>query len=141
MVKHMNIIGSNFGGDNSKIPLSDTDDIAEIAFEELSTLAFTGHSTRYIASDERNTNDIAKVLGVAVGKPDLHWVPFTDEQAFNGMMQMGLPEEMAKNYVEMGSAMRNGSMLEDYWKNHPASLGKTKLEDFAKNFAFVYNQS
>ena len=35
MVKHMNIIGSNFGGDGFKLPMSSTDDIAAVAFEEL----------------------------------------------------------------------------------------------------------
>lgn len=141
MVKHMNIIGANFGGDNFKLSLSDTDDIAEVAFEELSNLRFKGHSVRYIASDERNTNEIAKVLGAAVGKPNLPWILFSDEQAADGMKQMGFPEELAKNYAEMGHAIHDGSMQEDYWNNQPASLGKTKLEDFAKTFAFVYNQN
>jgi len=30
-------------------------------------------------------------------------------------------------------------MAADYWKNRPATLSKTKLEDFAKQFAAVYN--
>jgi len=48
---------------------------------------------------------------------------------------------MAKNYGEMGHAINDGSMQEDYWKNHRATLGKIKLKDFAKTFAFVYNQN
>lgn len=141
MAKHMNIIGSNFGGDDFKMVLVDTNDIADVAYEELTKLSFTGHSIRYIASDERITNDIAKVLGNAIGKPELPWVTFTNEQAYQGMIQNGLPEEVAKNYAEMGNALQNGSMMEDYWKNHPADLGKVKLEDFAKTFAAVYNAS
>jgi uncharacterized protein YbjT (DUF2867 family) len=141
MVKNMNIIGGNFGGADFKMLLSDTNDIAEVAFEELSTLNFTGHSIRYIGSDERSTDDIAKVLGDAVAKPQLPWIIFGDEDAFGGMVQMGLPENVAKNYVEMGHAMQTGIMFEDYWKNHPATLGKTKLEEFAKTFAAVYNSN
>lgn len=140
MVKHMNIIGSNFGGENFKMALADTNDIAEVAFEELNNRAFTANSLRYISSDERTTDEIAKVLGTAIGKPDLPWVVFTDEQALNGMIQAGLPEELAKNYTEMGHAVQNGILMEDYWKQHTA-LEKTKLEDFAKAFAFVYNQN
>lgn len=140
MVKHMNIVGANFGGENFKMALADANDVAGIAFEELNNCAFSDISARYIASDERTTDEIAKVLGSAVGKPDLPWVVFTDEQAFNGMLQAGLPEELAKNYTEMGHAVQNGIMMEDYWKQHPA-LEKTKLEDFAKTFAFVYNQN
>lgn len=139
MVKHMNIIGSNFGGEEYTMVLVDPKDIADVAYEELSALSFSGHSVRYIASDERSTADIAKILGAAIGKPDLPWVTFTNEQAYQGMLQAGLPDEVAKNYAEMGNALQNGSMMEDYWKNHPAKLGNTKLEDFAKTFAAVYN--
>ena len=141
MVKNMNIIGGNFGGGDFKMLLADTNDVAEVAFEELSKLNFSGHSIRYIASDERSTEDIAKVLGGSINKPELPWVTFTDEQAYGGMMQMGLPENAAKNYAEMGHAMHDGSMFEDYWKHHPDKLGKTKLEDFAKTFAAVYNSN
>lgn len=141
MVKTMNIIGGNFGGGDFKMLLADTNDIAEVAFEELSNLKFTGHSIRYIASDERGTDEIAKVFGAAIGKSELPWVVFSDEQALGGMKQMGLPDNIAENYTEMGHAMHSGKMFEDYWKNRPAVLGKTKLEDFAKTFAFVYGQN
>ena len=139
MVKTMNIIGGNFGGADFTMLLTDPGDVAEVAYEELSNLDFTGHTIRYIGSDERATDDIAKVFGEAIGKPQLPWVTFTDEQAYAGMMQMGFPENAVKNYTEMGHAMHDGSMFEDYWKHHPAKLGKTKLEDFAKTFAAVYN--
>ena len=81
MVKHMNIIGSNFGGDNFKMILVHTNDIAEAAAEELLHLNFTGHTIRYIAGDERSTSEIASILGMEVGKPQLPWVVFSNEQA------------------------------------------------------------
>lgn len=141
MVKTMNIIGGNFGGADFKMVLTSPNDIAEVVFEELSKLDFSRHTIRYIASDERSVEDIAKTFGAAIGKPQLPWVTFTDEQAYGGMMQMGLPENVAKNYAEMGHAMNDGSMFEDYWKHHPGQLGKTKLEDFANTFAAVYNSN
>jgi uncharacterized protein YbjT (DUF2867 family) len=140
MVKNMNMLGGNFGGGDFKLVMAAPPDIAETAAEALISLKFTGHSIRYIASDERPTDEIASVLGKVVGKPDLHWAVFPDEQALAGMKQGGVPEEIAKNYVEMGHALRTGLMSEDYWKHRPASLGKTKLEDFAKVFAAAYNQ-
>jgi uncharacterized protein YbjT (DUF2867 family) len=141
MIKHMNILGGNFGGDDFKMLMVHPTDVAEVAFEELSNLNFTGHSVRYIGSDERTTNDIAKVIGSSIDKPELPWIVFNDEQSYQGMMQAGLPENVAKNYTEMGHAMHDGSMFEDYWKHHPGKLGKTKLEDFAKAFAAVYNSN
>lgn len=141
MVKTMNIIGGNFGDAEFKMLLTHPNDIAEIAFDELSKLDFSGHSFRYIGSDERSPEEIAKIIGTAIGKPQLPWVTFTDQQAFDGMLQMGFPEDVAKNYAEMGRAMHDGSLFEDYWKHHPGQLGETKLEDFAKTFAAVYNSN
>jgi uncharacterized protein YbjT (DUF2867 family) len=139
MIKHGGIIGGNYGA-NTTIMLVHPNDIAEAAAEELLGLTFKGHSQRYVISDERTTNDIAKVLGTAIGKPELPWIDFKDEDSFAGLMGAGLPEEVAKNYVEMGKAMREGSMFEDY-NAHKASvkISKTKLEDFAKEFAIAFN--
>ena len=139
LVKHMDVIGSNFNIGDKKFPITDQADIAAIAIDELLRHDFTGISVRYIASDEVSTSDIASVIGKAVGKPGLQWVQFTDEQALGGMMQGGLPEEAAKNLVEMGRALQSGIMTEDYWKHRPARLEKTKLEDFSKVFAAAYS--
>ena len=54
------------------------------------------------------------------------------------MMQAGLPEEIARNYTEMGHSIQSGLFMEDYLKNRPAQLGKTKLDNFALQFAAVY---
>ncbi len=139
LAKNLGIIGGNFGGSTPLLVMSDTQDIAEVAAEELLNLGFAGHSIRYIASDEITSDEVAKILGAAIGKPELPWVIFSDEQAYSGAIQAGFPEEIAKNYVEMGGAIRSGKMVEDYFKHHPATLGKTKLKDFAKVFAAVYN--
>ncbi len=139
LVKNAGIIGSNFGGENSKMVLAHPDDIADIAFEELSNLNFTGITARYIASDERSTPEIAEAIGKAIGKSELPWITFSDSDSLNGMLQAGLPQEIAKNYVEMGNAIEQGVAFEDYWKHHPEKLGKVKLADFAQTFASVYN--
>ncbi|MDB5252814.1 MAG: NAD-dependent dehydratase [Flaviaesturariibacter sp.] len=141
MVKGMNIMGGNYGDADTKLVLVHPDDIAAVAAEALQSFSFTGHSVRYIASDERTTGDVAGVIGDAVGKPGLPWVEFTDEQNSAGMKQAGMPDEIVTNYTEMGAAMRSGIMQEDYWKHRPAQLGATKLEDFARSFAAIYAAS
>jgi uncharacterized protein YbjT (DUF2867 family) len=138
MVKHANILGSNWGSGDDKIVLVNPADIAPVAAEALLSLKFTGHTVKYIASDERTGSDIAKTLGSAIGKSDLPWIKFSDDDAYQGMVQAGLPNEIALNYREMGQLMNDGTLFEDYWKNRPA-LSKTKLEDFAKVFASAYN--
>lgn len=138
MVKQMQIIGSNFGGEGFTMVLTHPDDIADLAFEALNGLNFTGQTYRYIASDERPTSDIAAVLGQAIGQPGLPWITFTNEQTLGGMLQAGLPEEVARNYTEMGDALQRGVFMEDYLRNRPAQMGKTKLEDFAADFATAF---
>jgi len=140
MVKHMGIIGGNYG-EGATLVIVHPDDIAEVAAEELLGLSFKGKSVRYIASDEKTTNEVAAILGKAIGKPELPWVNFKDEETIGGMLQAGVPEEIAKNYAEMGSAMRSGEMASDYLKNKPAAFGKTKFESFAPVFASIYAQS
>lgn len=139
MIQNMGIIGGNYG-EGSKLVLVHPLDIAEVAAEIMMNLSFTGKSIRYIASDERTSDEIAAVLGKVIGKNDLKWVNFTDEESFAGMQQAGVPYEIARNYAEMGSAIRSGEMFAEYRADPPQSMGKTKLEDFAHFFADVYDE-
>jgi uncharacterized protein YbjT (DUF2867 family) len=136
MIRHMGIFGNNFGAGQNLI-MTHPNDIAAVAAEELMNPASTGHSIRYIASDEKTSREITHVLGTAIGKPELPYVEFTDEQNLDGMLQAGLPAELARNFVEMGTAIRSGEINADYIK-HPVKHEKTKLEDFAKDFAKAY---
>jgi uncharacterized protein YbjT (DUF2867 family) len=138
LIKAMGIMGSNFAVTNNRLGLVATDHIAAIAIESLLSLNFTGQTIEYIANDDVNTDDIAVAIGNAIGKPGLQWVQFSDEQALAGMLQAGLSEEIAKNYVEMGQAVHSGKMYEDYWMNHPVIPAAPKLADFAKTFAAAY---
>lgn len=137
MIKAAGIMGSNYGG--QKIPLVHTNDIAEVALEELIQLNFTGHSVRYIVSDLRTGDEIAQVLGEAVGKK-FPWVVFSDEDQLKGLLQAGVPSSHASPYVEMGTALRTGKMQEDLLKHLPA-FGPTKLEQFAKEFSAAFAAS
>lgn len=136
LVQHAGIMGGNFG--DLSFSIVHPTDITDAAAEELLNLSFTGHSVRYIAGEEVTGTAIASVLGKAINKPSLKWVIFSDEDNLNGLLQAGLSEEVAKNYTEMGKAMRTGEMNEDYMKNKP-SLGKIKLTDFATEFAAGFN--
>ncbi len=138
MVKGAGILGANYGG-NHTLFLVHPRDIAQAALEELLDLNFTGSSVRYIAGDEREGKEIAAVLGKAVGK-ELPWVEFTDEQQLQGALGAGLSEEVARQYTQMGHALRDGSMQEDMRKHRPA-FSPTKLEDFAREFAQAYQAS
>jgi hypothetical protein len=55
------------------------------------------------------------------------------------MLAAGMNRWIAKGFVDMQAAQRSGSLYEDYYRNRPV-LGKTKLKDFAGEFALAYNQ-
>ena len=137
-IKNFGIMGNIFSMEAGRLPMADPSDIAQIAFDEITGLGFRGHGFQYIASDERSTDDIADVIGKAVGKPELRWVQFPNDQFFEGLVQSGFSEQTAKEFVQGFTAMHQGMITEDYWKHRP-TLGKVKLEEFAKKFALVYS--
>jgi uncharacterized protein YbjT (DUF2867 family) len=140
MIKTTGVIGGNYGK-GTKLVLAHPADIADTAAEAMQNLSFRGKSIRYIASDEKTTDEIAAILGQAIGKPDLQWVDQSDEEALSGMLQNGISGEIARNYTEMGAAMRKGLMAAEYNANHPAIVGKIRFETFASQFATAYAQS
>ncbi len=133
MIKGAGIIGANYPA-HTKMPLVHPKDIALAAAEELQKET-TGKNIRYIISDVRTPDEIAKTLGAAIGKTDLPWIEFSDEQSLQGMTQAGLPEEIAALYTEMGSGLRNGKISHHFLSNVFSIDGKITLEDFAKDFA------
>ncbi|SEN91738.1 Uncharacterized conserved protein YbjT, contains NAD(P)-binding and DUF2867 domains [Chitinophaga rupis] len=138
MIKHMGVIGNNYTSD--LLPLTHPLDISKAAFEEITAINFSGRRVRYVVSDELSTNAIAKVLGEAIGKPDMQWVKFGNEDALNGMIQAGLTKDVSKNLVEMGQAVDSGIAYSDYNEHKPV-LSAHKFKEFAKEFALAYTNS
>ena len=138
LIKHMGIMGANYPAPNGKLFLVDTSDIAATAFEYLDKAEFTGKQVINLYSDERSPEEIASVLSAAIGKPGIPWVLFPDDQALQGMLQSGLKPAMAQDYLDMGIAIRNGSMQSEFL-TQGARQGKSRLEDFAPAFAAFYN--
>ncbi len=137
-IKTGGVIASNYGADDV-IPWVSPNDIAAAVAEEIVT-SFVGRKISYVVSDELSCDETARILGSAIGKPDLKWLVIPDEQLLSGMKAFGLNEYLAEGFVEMNAAMHNGTLFEDYYRNKPA-LGKVKMTDYAKDFAAVYNQS
>ena len=132
------VIATNYGGD-TKMPWVSPLDIAAAISEEIE-MPFEGRKIRYVASDEISCNEIAGILGAAIGKPELKWVVISDEELLNGMIAAGMNPQIAAGLVEMNASAYNGALYEDYYRNRPM-LGKVKLTDFAKKFAAVYHSS
>jgi len=135
MIKQAGFIATNYGEDDRVVMVSPRD-IAAAAAEELVTIK-DGKDIRYVASDERSCNDIAGILGAAIGKPDLKWLRFTDEQAQQAMQKNDIPENVATLLTELNAAIRTGLIREDYDLHQPV-FGNVKLEEFAEEFAGAF---
>ena len=65
-------------------------------------------------SDVRKAQDFANIFGNTIGKPELPWIEFKDEDSLHGMLQAGVPQEMAELYTEMGRGIRTGIVQKDF---------------------------
>jgi len=138
MIKNIDAIAVNYGADKI-IPWVSPLDIASAIAEEITTPA-NGRKIRYVTSEELTGHETAKILGTAIGKPDLKWILTSDGESLNGLIQAGMQPKIATGLIEMYAGLYNGLLAEDYNRNKPAVFGKTKMTDYAKEFAAIYNQ-
>ncbi len=136
MIKDAGFIATNYGED-TRFPLVSVKDIAAVAAEEMEKTS-NGKSIRYIASEDRTASDVARVIGKAIGKPDLKWVKLTSAQMQEGLEKSGLPKSVVSLFVEMGESIQTGRLRKDFDLHRPAEMGKVKLEQFAKEFADAF---
>ena len=135
-IKKEGIIAANYGAD--KVLMVSPIDIADAVAEELVTPS--GNKVRYVSSDALTGDEIAHILGEALGKPDLKWVLISDEQTQQNYQAVGLAPHLARELTEMFAALRTGKLEADYQQNKPKTPGKIKFATFAKDFAAAYNQ-
>jgi len=135
-IKYTGRIAANYGGDDRTVLVA-PEDIAAAVAEELENN--TGRHIRYVASDELTCKEVARILGEAIGKPDLQWDLISNEEALQNLERAGLPARSAALLVELQAGHHQGLTAEDYYKHKPV-LGKVKLADFAKTFAAAYQK-
>lgn len=138
MIKHLGIIGDNCAAD-SRFLITHPSDIADAAADAL-LHPVPGIAERFIVSDEKTTQEIATILGKAIGKPHLEWVQFTNDQYRDGLLQNGFSPSAAQAFIEMGEAFREGRAWQKV-DDRPENVvkGSRRFEDFAaSDFAKAY---
>jgi uncharacterized protein YbjT (DUF2867 family) len=114
------------------IPAIATRDIGAAAAEALQRLDFKGSQTRELLGQRDLTNsEMAKIVGAAIGKPDLKYVQAPPEQIIQALTQMGMSSNMANSLREMSDAINNGYMraLEP---RSAANTTPTSFEEFVQ---------
>lgn len=134
LIQGQGIYGSAIQGDVS-FPMIATRDIAAAAADLLTDPAFEGKSVRYLLGDRDYTMaEATKILGSAVGKPDLPYVQFPPDATRQALVSQGFSESLADDYVEMSQGITSGHIGNE--PRTPANTTPTSLEEFAeKQFA------
>lgn len=134
---HKGVIVSNYGGED-KNPWVSPYDIATATAEELTT-PFVERKFRYVASEELTCDEIAKMIGDAIGKPYLKWFLISDKEMLSALKSFKLSDARAQGVVEMQAGQHTGSVNEDYYRHRPV-MGKVKFKDYVKDFAAAYHK-
>jgi hypothetical protein len=104
------------------LPLIATRDIGAAAAEALLKLDFAGKTTRELQGARDVTYlEASKIIGAAIGKPNLAYMQLPASQLKPAFMKMGMSSNMADGLLELSDALNSGylRMLE------PRSTGNT----------------
>lgn len=114
------------------------EDIAPVVAAAL-TSKQTGKNIQYVASDEISYQEIAKIIGIEIGNPNLKSSQISDDKMLKILTNQGIPEKIARELAKMTKCIRKSDFYADY-RAHKPKLGTTKMKDFARLFAQVYEK-
>ncbi len=131
MIQGQGVNGGAIRGDHA-YPMIATVDIAERAARHLLDRDFTGHTVETILGPQDVTmNEATRVLGAALGKPDLPYVEFPPEGVKAALQGIGMSEEFASLLVESQIAINEDRVLDDAGRAS-ATTTPTGLEEFLR---------
>jgi uncharacterized protein YbjT (DUF2867 family) len=123
------------------LPLIATIDIGKKAAEFLHRLDFHKHTIfDFVGPREVSLNEAISILGKAIGKPDLQYLQVSYDDADKALLSAGLKPKTIKLLREMNTAFNEGR-IKSTQRITPDHRGKTRVEDFAKEFAHAYQAS
>jgi uncharacterized protein YbjT (DUF2867 family) len=115
------------------VPLIATRDIGAYAAERLLKLDFQGKQARELLGQrDISYSEVARIIGAAIGNPQLSYMQMPNEQLKPALVQMGMSENMADLLLEMSEALNTGYMaaLE---KRSPENTTPTSFEQFVED--------
>jgi uncharacterized protein YbjT (DUF2867 family) len=141
LIKQMGIAGGPLKPD-VRLPMIATKDIAAVAARRLLALDFKGKSVLELLGPKDFTmTEVARVLGEAIGKPDLKYVQFPYADAEKAMVGMGISPDLARLFNEMNRGFNEGTVRPTQ-KRTRENMTPTTLEEFARQvFAQAYKNS
>lgn len=114
---------------DSPLPMVATADIAQVVARELRSPQRSG--ILHLRAPRLYTmRESAQIVGAAIGKPSLEYVPSEAAQAKAALMQHGFSASAADSMEEMSAAFSSGRLDGEYEKG-PTEIAATTLEAFA----------
>lgn len=140
-IKHMGVAGNPVKPD-AKLPMVATKDIAAVAAKRLLNLDFKNNSVEFVLGAKDYTYaEVAAIAGKSIGKEDLKYIQFPYEDSIKGMVNTGFcGEDAAKLMVDLARAVNDGTLTNGHTRT-AANTTPTTYEEFAKTFAWVYQNS
>ena len=131
LIREQGVNGSPIRAD-VPIPMVATKDIADRAAKLLLEGAFADHSVQYLLGPRDLTmKEATRIIGEAIGKPDLRYVPFPEEEARKAMAGMGLSESVIDAFLEMERGF-NAGKIRPTEERGSGNTTPTTLEEFVK---------
>jgi len=138
LIRATNANGGAFRPDQKAAHIASRD-IGEVAARRLLSIDWKGRVVQELHGERDLTfAEVTAALGRAIGKPDLRYVQFSYPDAQKGLVQAGLPEEMAALYVEMAKGFNEGQLKPTQPRTAqtttPTSIERWATEVFAPAF-------
>ena len=135
LIKREGINGNSVAPD-LPIPMVATRDIADAAAKALKARDWHGVVVRELLGPrDLSFAEATHILGKRIGKPDLRYVQFSDEDQARALVQAGMSQSFADLYVEMTRAFNSGTI-----KPHRTAQNTTptRFESVASELARAY---
>lgn len=137
VIRHQGVNGGAIAP-GVKMAMIATRDIGAAAADAMAARDFTGVEVRNLLGPrDLSMAEVTRILGGAIGKPDLAYVQFPYDAFAGALTQAGLTPDMARLYVEMSRAFNDGIVQVEGGRT-PASTTPTTFESFAKELAAAY---
>jgi uncharacterized protein YbjT (DUF2867 family) len=136
-IRGMGVLPMPLPGDLA-VAMIATRDIGAVAARRLAALDFDGHHTRELLGPRDYTmNEVASLVGAAIGVPDLPFVTVSEEDAAAGFEQMGVHPATIATFMEMYRAIADGRVAPQETRS-AANTTPTTMEEFAAVLAAAY---
>ena len=139
LIKQYNKLGSPVSPD-IRISMIAANDVGLYSAKMILALDFFGHNVQYLLGQRELTyNEITKVLGLAIGKPDIEYSRLSRQEYINALVNgLGVSVNVAENFYDNQNMINTGKIFEEA-RRDKESITQTSIEDFLKTFAYVYN--